>query len=518
MKGRAGSALLTLALLTGTALSAPGAVVPTDYADQPVAGGLDQPSSFAFLPDTRILVAEQITGRVRLVVQGAVAPAPILTLPDLNTFGQERGLLGIAVDPRWPASPYVYLAYTRAPGNTTYLTRFRATGALSDSTSDSLSLGDRYDVLVDIPDDHQNHNAGTLRFDNAHMLYMSVGDDSNQCTAQDSSDFRGVILRMNVTALPDFGSGPADKALLIPWGNPFPITDPEAALTFAFGLRNPFRFSIDRVNRVLYVGDVGLAFFEEFNEVHSGDNLGWPFREGAAVRTTAPCPEPGGAGSQDYTGPIDEYFQAQPSELYAVVGGPFYRFVNGGEHSFHYAYDGTVFYSDYYQGFLRALRRVNGVWTRIGDEPGQPNPNDWGTGFETVVDYAVGQDGAIYYLRQFPGELRRIVHTAVLLGADPDPNPAPTPRLILSRNPWPASTGPLGIGFSLAEAGPVTLAVFDVRGRRLDLILSRDLPPGPLHLTWDGRDGKGSPVPPGRYYLRLDAGGVTSHHPVTRLP
>jgi glucose/arabinose dehydrogenase len=75
--------------------------------------GLSQPTDFTFLPDGRILFTEKVSGKVRLVVNGVLSPTAVLTLHDVNTTGYEQGLLGIAVNPGWPARPYVYLYFNR---------------------------------------------------------------------------------------------------------------------------------------------------------------------------------------------------------------------------------------------------------------------------------------------------------------------------------------------------------------------------------------------------------------------
>ncbi|MGH8005044.1 MAG: PQQ-dependent sugar dehydrogenase, partial [Limisphaerales bacterium] len=85
------------------------ATVPTGFIDQLVVGGLSQPSAFAFVPDGRVLFTEQKTRRIRMIVNGAVSTTdPLMTIADVNTAGNEQGLLGIAIDPGWPARPYVY--------------------------------------------------------------------------------------------------------------------------------------------------------------------------------------------------------------------------------------------------------------------------------------------------------------------------------------------------------------------------------------------------------------------------
>src|SRR5256885_4373918 len=100
--------LIALALPAGAAT-----LLPPGFVGDQIVAGLDEPNSMAFLPDGRILVTEQRSGRVRLVVGGHVAVTdPALVVDSLNAGGNERGLQGLAVDPGWPARPYLYLFYT----------------------------------------------------------------------------------------------------------------------------------------------------------------------------------------------------------------------------------------------------------------------------------------------------------------------------------------------------------------------------------------------------------------------
>src|SRR5687768_13352118 len=120
---------LTLALLPGIESSADGYTVPFEFVDEPVVGGLDQPVNLAILPDGRMFVIERIPARVRLVIEGAFSPIdPVLTVDTVQTNDEERGLLGIAVDPEWPVRPYIYVYYDHLGGPWIRISRFRAKG------------------------------------------------------------------------------------------------------------------------------------------------------------------------------------------------------------------------------------------------------------------------------------------------------------------------------------------------------------------------------------------------------
>ena len=170
----------TLALVLEPHEALAQADVPDDFVDLPVVGGLSEPTNLCFLPDGRLLVVEQRTAMVRLVVQGAFgATDPILTVPNVNSVGGEQGLLGVAVDPGWPAKPYVYVYYDYELTPNTRLSRFTASGDLAGTGSGSFTLdpASRYDVLTIIPDDDWIHNGGSVRFGIDGMLYLASGDD-----------------------------------------------------------------------------------------------------------------------------------------------------------------------------------------------------------------------------------------------------------------------------------------------------------------------------------------------------
>src|SRR3990170_2177076 len=162
-------------MLTLTAMAA--VSLPAGFADETIVSGLDQPVGMAFVHDGRILVIEQRSAAVRLIVRGQFGSVdPLFTVPAVNAAGNEQGLLGIAADPDFPTRPYIYVFFSHAGTSTSYLSMFTVTGDVSDPTSGNLtiSLGSQFNLLTDIPDVASNHNAGTLRFGPDKMLYVSL--------------------------------------------------------------------------------------------------------------------------------------------------------------------------------------------------------------------------------------------------------------------------------------------------------------------------------------------------------
>lgn len=494
-------ALPIVAALLVTSPPPSGAVVdlPDDFQDQLVVAGLNQPTSMAFLPDGRALVIEQKNRNIRLVVGGAIGSVdPILNIADVLNVGNEQGLLGIAIDPGWPVRPYVYVYFDRSPGNVIYIAMFTASGDLSNPASSNLALGSRYNIITDIPDIASNHNGGTLRFGPDGMLYASLGEDGNPCGAQDSTLFKGVILRLDVSALPQPGSGPAPKSLIRPASNPFPATNANAGLAYCYGLRNPFRFHIDPQTGKLYIADVGEGTWEEVDEAVGGENFGWPFREALQVRTVGGCTEPPGTGS--YDPPIAEYDRTGFTA--AIISATLYRPVPGGVRSFPAPYNGSYFYAEYYQGFLRRVVKSGSSWVTPPVVPGQPNAIDWGTGISNVADWIIGPDGALYYVKQFPGEIHRIVY-APPAGVPGPAGPTSPSALSAWPNPCFGLANGISVEFDLAAPTNVRLVVLDTQGRRIARIAEGLRGPGRILETWDGRTDRGPQAAPGIYFLQL---------------
>lgn len=500
-------------------------VLPTGFSDVQVVGGLDFPVGFEFLPDGRALVVEQGSARVRLVAGGAISSVdPVLTVPAV-LGGSERGLLGVAVDPRWPAQPYLYVHSTSTTGRIR-ISRFRVSGDLAGTTGAGLTAdpASRYDLIDDIPDNQFNHNGGTLRFGPDDLLYVSLGEDAAPCAAQDTVSLRGVILRLRVDACPD-GPGRATRALITPGDNPYAThPDSNARLVAVTGLRNPFRVQIDPVRRWLIVGDVGQTEYEELDIVRLpgatgtlggalGADFGWPWFEGPVAFSTCSGSNAGRIGpsySYDRTG--------SPGGASIISGGAYQP--PGGAADWPAEYHGDVFVSDYYEGSLRRLRVSGSQFVLAPVVDGQPSATAWGSGFRAVSDYRVGPDGSLWYVRQAvnfqggTGSLRRIVHT----GGPPPPPPAGPFTLGLSVSPQPMRTMAT-IAIAPSAATRLTVRVLDARGRVVRTLLEdADQGASALLLPWDGRDDTGAAAAAGWYVVRVQAGGLARSHRLLLVP
>jgi glucose/arabinose dehydrogenase len=268
-------------------------------------------------------VVEQ-AGRVLAFANDQAANSTItyLDIRDRVVSGGEQGLLGLAFDPAFPVVEDVYLSYTGADidGNLfSVLSRFAllpSGGGLSPSSEEGILVA---------PQDFTNHNGGNIAFGSDGYLYLGLGDggsgnDPND-RAQDTTNLLGAMVRIDI----DTGSPYA-----IPTGedgNPFATnaTCPLGFATggeacpeiFAWGLRNPWRFSFDRQTGQLWAGDVGQGAWEEVDRIAVGDNLGWKIREGAHCRPpTTDC---------DTTGLVDPVTEYDRSLGSSITGGFVYR-------------------------------------------------------------------------------------------------------------------------------------------------------------------------------------------------
>jgi glucose/arabinose dehydrogenase len=498
--------------------------VPTDFADQLVVGSFNIPVALAFLPDGRLFVIEQATARIRLIVNGALAAVdPVVTVDSVRTAYGEQGLLGIAVDPGWPARPYVYVQYDYIGAPVIRISRFTVGGDLAFGGDGSLTIdpASRHDVMSDLPDQTVIHNGGTLRFGPDGMLYSSLGDDGASCDAQHLAALRGKILRLDVSGLPPGPGGPPDKSLITPADNPFAAhPDPRARLVWQYGLRNPARFHVDPATGDLFIADVGTIYWEEISWAPApGMNFGWPHYEGP-LRTPMTC---AGADSTLFVAPIYAYDRCDGGcELGAsVISGGLYRRPPSASHAFPPEYDGDYFFTDYYRRFLRRLKRSGNTWSLAPPVPGQSSPTDWGFMFGLVTDFAEGPDGALYYCQQYmpypapgSGQVRRIVYTGTTSVA------APGWGGVEFAPAYPSPTrGAVTLTYRVPAASSAALRIYDVVGRPVRVLVAPGIHgPGSFEVRWDARDAQRRRVPAGVYLARLTVDGTDFVRRVVLLP
>lgn len=388
---------------------APAQSLPPGFTvDQLVVGPpLWLPNDLCFLPDGRCLIANA-GGDVVLYANGATSV--VGTVPNVEQT-VERGLLSVAADPNFPINGYVYVWYASTQDDFLHLDRFTCIGSLSNpnSTSLSFSASSRRVILGTVPDVAEVHNGGSLRFGPDGMLYLSIGDDGDSCSAQLVDSQVGCLLRMNVASLPAGGSTALPAyATLDPGNNPLSGQSGFRRLVIGHGLRNPFRMEIDPLTGNLYIGDVGESAVEELSEYvyASGTlplrNYGWPFREGNLAGPTC--------GGTAPPGMIDPIASVPHSAGWSsILGGALYRNLSSIS-PFGTEYEGDAFCVDFGSGQLRRLKKTSGTWSIAPAVTGQPSPTNWGTGFTHVTNLRLGPDGSLWYTQRSwtGGDLCRI--------------------------------------------------------------------------------------------------------------
>jgi glucose/arabinose dehydrogenase len=323
----------------------PAPVMPgvEDVAWNVVWNGLESPIGLANAGDgsDRLFILEQ-PGRIRIYQDGSLVAAPFLDLTDRVSCCGERGLLGLAFHPRYAENGYFYVNYTTQAGDTltTIIARFQVSGDPLRAESSSQKQ------LLRVTQPYANHNGGGLAFGPDGYLYIALGDGGSagdpQGNAQSLDTLLGKLLRVDV----DHGDPYA-----IPVDNPFAAGGglPEI---WAYGLRNPWRFSFDRLTGDLYIGDVGQGEWEEIDYLPAGSpggtNFGWDYYEGTQPYEGMP------PADLPLTMPVAEYPHGPDV---SVTGGVVYR----GEAL--PAWKGVYLYGDYASGRVRGLLPLpDGSW------------------------------------------------------------------------------------------------------------------------------------------------------------
>ena len=287
---------------TSFASPTPGpSIAPTDggVTLEVVANRLDLPMDIAIAGDGsgRIFVVEQ-GGTIAIVKAGSRQETPFLDISRIITSGGERGLLGLAFHPDYPADPRFFVDYTNGQGDTV-IASFRV-----DPTDPALADQDSELILLTIKQPFANHNGGSLAFGTDGMLLVGMGDGGSggdpQGNGQRLDTLLGKILRLDVL-------GP-DADLARPYGIPVdnPYADGANALPeiWLSGLRNPWRMRVDESTGILWIGDVGQGTWEEIDAITpamGGSNLGWNTMEGTSCFSDGTCDQAG------LTLPVSEY-------------------------------------------------------------------------------------------------------------------------------------------------------------------------------------------------------------------
>ena len=305
-----------------------------------VVSGLTQPVGMTSLADGRIFVLEQ-PGRIRILRAGSVVSAPFLDITGKVESGGETGLLGLAFHPQFAQNQRLFVNYTRLVSG--QLQSVTSEFTVSSSNPDSVDPSTER-ILLKVNKRFGNHNGGQIAFGPDGFLYIGLGDGGGQGdpeeNGQDINVLLGKVLRIDVDSAAPYG---------IPADNPFASGGGRPEI-FAFGFRNPWRFSFDQPTGRLFVADVGEENREEVDVVTRGGNYGWNRMEGTA------CFEPStGCDQAGLTLPIHDYGRSDGG---TIIGGFVYR---GSDIP---SLAGAYVFGDFLSGRVWALRESDGSWAR----------------------------------------------------------------------------------------------------------------------------------------------------------
>jgi glucose/arabinose dehydrogenase len=354
-------------------LPAPPSVPPPfTLALRQVASGLDNPT-FVAAPrgDARLFIVER-AGRIRILQDGLLRAIPFLDISARVSTVGEGGLLSIAFHPQYPINGHYFLYFTDAGGDIVVERRsVSANPNLSDPTS-ALEI-----IRIPHPN-FRNHYGGLVAFGADGFLYLATGDGGGAGdparNAQNLGNLLGKMLRL------DISGATAGAPYVLPPSNPFIGQAGRRGEIWAYGLRNPWRYSFD--GGQLYIADVGQDHREEVNIVaatQGGQNYGWNVFEGTLCYNAATC---AGAG---LTAPFFEYDHGQAdANGCSITGGEVYRGAALPELA------GRYLYSDYCAGFLKSFMVAGG---------GVIEPVDWRIpDIGRVISFGRDGDGELYLI------------------------------------------------------------------------------------------------------------------------
>ena len=321
----------------------------------------------------RSFIVEQ-GGTIRMVENGELVEEPFMDISDKTEGGGEQGLLGLAFHPDFERNGRFFVNYTDLAGDT-IVAAYEADGTRADPDSE--------EVLLKIEQPYPNHNGGHLAFGPDGYLYIASGDGGSggdpEDNGQDRNALLGKLLRIDVDAEDPYG---------IPADNPFAEGDDGAPEVWAYGLRNPWRFSFDEETESLWVADVGQGELEEIDRVaadEAGLNFGWNEMEGSR------CFEGDDCDTSGKVLPVTEYGHDLGC---SVTGGFVYRGAEFPE------LNGAYFFADYCSGNIWAIDAA-------ADAPVEPTLLF--SSERALSSFGLDEEGELYVTDIGAGEILRLV-------------------------------------------------------------------------------------------------------------
>jgi glucose/arabinose dehydrogenase len=341
--------------------------------------GLNRPVYLTHAGDGsgRLFIVEQ-PGRILVHQNGSLLPTPFLEISSRVSFGGERGLLSVAFHPKYASNGRFFINYTRSEnGLKTFISEFKV-------SKENPNVADPTEkILLTIDQPFSNHNGGLNKFGPDGFLYIGMGDGGGAGDPQDNGQnldtLLGKLLRLDVDS---------QSPYTVPQDNPFVGQRGARPEIWAYGLRNPWRYSFDRCTGRLFLGDVGQNKYEEVDLIEKGKNYGWRLMEGAH------CFNPSQGCSQvGLELPIAEY---DHSSGCSITGGYVYRGKK------YVDLIGRYFFGDYCGGQMWALAQdANGAWKMTILSAAGFSLSSLGEDQDGEL-YVVDYGGAIYRLTASP--------------------------------------------------------------------------------------------------------------------
>lgn len=389
-----------------------------------------------------------------------------LDISEKVLFGGEQGLLGLAFHPDYKNNGYFFVDYTTSNPRRTIISRFSVSKNNPNRADKNSEL-----ILLEVEQPYSNHNGGQLAFGPDVFLYISFGDGGSagdpQNYAQNLKSHLGKILRIDVNKFEN------NKNYSIPNDNPFKgNTNGLKEEIYAWGLRNVWRFSFDKLTGKLWAADVGQNLWEEINIIEKGKNYGWRIMEGFH------CYNPSrNCDTTNLTMPIWEYGHNQEGG-YSITGGFVYRGNNAEE------IYGKYVYGDFVTG---------NIWALEYDGKNATNKLLFKTN-HSISTFGVDEKNELYFADYATGRIYKIkgtVKTKVGRLSLPD-------KYELYQN-YPNPFNPITvISYHLPYKSFVTLKIYDALGKEITTLVNEHKLPGSYEINFDG-----SKISSGVYFYQL---------------
>jgi len=406
-----------------------------------------------------------------------------LNIQDKISTADEMGLLGLAFHPDYATNDSFYVNYTVGSGGQrrTVIARYTLMPGQSNQADPNSER-----ILLEINQPASNHNGGMMQFGPDGYLYIAVGDGGGSGDPDDNSQDRktllGNILKIDVDSISDglqYG---------IPPDNPFVgNTLGYREEIFAWGLRNPWRFSIDFETGEIWAGDVGQRRQEEIHLIEKGDNLGWNIMEGFECFNKNNFTNP--LSSCDQNGLTLPIIDHDRNVARSITGGYIYRGAERPELT------GAYIYGDFETGRIWMLRYENSQVTidsLLLDTP------------LFISSFGIDAQNELYILDYFAGEIYKFEATPVT-GIN-DPNQPDFFQLAQNYpNPFNPTTT---ISYRLEKTARVELAIYNTAGQKVTTLLDTNQHAGEYKVKWHRENDSGDIVASGVYFYKFQAGDV----------